>query len=192
MAAGGLTNEAVATQLGITMPTVNTYWARIREKLGHANRAELVAHFVHSLDEVEANALREANEKLTQELRAKEDAVGMFEALLSAAPDPVLIVDADGVIQRANREAGALFLYDPAEMAGMRIGRLMPESMHEAHRAYRRAYLEAMPGRLDVASETGVASLRSDGTTVRVALHLNAVETPLGKMVVCFFRELRS
>ena len=43
MAGEGLTDTAIANRLGISEATVNTYWGRIRVKLGPHNRTELVA-----------------------------------------------------------------------------------------------------------------------------------------------------
>ena len=50
-AAQGYTDEMVAHELGIKRGTVNSYWIRIRGKLGTLSRSELVARFVqHNAD----------------------------------------------------------------------------------------------------------------------------------------------
>ena len=46
LASQGYTDEMVAHELGIQTGTVNSYWVRIRGKLGNLSRSELVAHFV--------------------------------------------------------------------------------------------------------------------------------------------------
>ncbi len=45
-AAKGYTDDMVASELGIQTGTVNSYWVRIRGKLGNLSRSELVAQFV--------------------------------------------------------------------------------------------------------------------------------------------------
>jgi DNA-binding CsgD family transcriptional regulator len=45
-AAQGYTDEMVARELGIQTGTVNSYWVRIRGKMGNLSRSELVAKFV--------------------------------------------------------------------------------------------------------------------------------------------------
>jgi DNA-binding CsgD family transcriptional regulator len=45
-AAQGYTDDMVAQELGIQCGTVNSYWVRIRGKLGNLSRSELVARFV--------------------------------------------------------------------------------------------------------------------------------------------------
>jgi DNA-binding CsgD family transcriptional regulator len=44
----GFTDDMIARQLGIETGTVNSYWVRIRGKMGHYSRTELVARFVQS------------------------------------------------------------------------------------------------------------------------------------------------
>ncbi len=70
-AAKGFTDEMVAHELGIQTGTVNSYWVRIRGKLGNLSRSELVAKFVqrnadvvHSdyVSEHEAEAMTLADE----------------------------------------------------------------------------------------------------------------------------------
>ena len=53
LASQGHTDDMIAHELGIERGTVNSYWVRIRGKLGHLSRTELVARFV------EANAERD-------------------------------------------------------------------------------------------------------------------------------------
>jgi DNA-binding CsgD family transcriptional regulator len=43
----GLTNEAIAHELGISIGTVNTYWLRIRMKVGGSGRTDTVARIIH-------------------------------------------------------------------------------------------------------------------------------------------------
>ena len=58
LAIQGLTNEAIATQLELSVGTVNTYWLRIRMKVGGLGRTDTVAKII---SERADRALREAN-----------------------------------------------------------------------------------------------------------------------------------
>lgn len=42
----GYTDDMIANEFGIECGTVNSYWVRIRGKLGNLSRTELVARFV--------------------------------------------------------------------------------------------------------------------------------------------------
>ena len=54
----GLTNEAIAQRLGLSLGTVNTYWVRIRLKVGGSGRTETVVRIIKERAE---RALRDAN-----------------------------------------------------------------------------------------------------------------------------------
>ncbi len=54
----GLTNEAIAHRLGLSIGTVNTYWLRIKLKVGGSGRTDTVVKVIK--DQAE-KALREAN-----------------------------------------------------------------------------------------------------------------------------------
>jgi DNA-binding CsgD family transcriptional regulator len=54
----GLTNDAIAAKLGISAGTVNTYWLRIRLKVGGTGRTDTVARIIK--DQAE-RALRDSN-----------------------------------------------------------------------------------------------------------------------------------
>lgn len=54
----GLTNDAIAHKLGISVGTVNTYWLRIRMKVGGSGRTDTVVRIIKDRAE---KALRESN-----------------------------------------------------------------------------------------------------------------------------------
>jgi PAS domain-containing protein len=45
LAADGLTDKEIAIRLNLSQRTIGTYWERMREKLGHCSRTQLVARF---------------------------------------------------------------------------------------------------------------------------------------------------
>jgi len=54
----GLTNDAIASRLGLSVGTVNTYWLRIKLKVGGQGRTDTVVRVIKERAE---RALREAN-----------------------------------------------------------------------------------------------------------------------------------
>ncbi len=81
-AAQGHTDDMVAHELGIQCGTVNSYWVRIRGKLGNLSRSELVARFVQknadahlaeyvSKNGAEAASLAEANREILAKANAE-------------------------------------------------------------------------------------------------------------------------
>lgn len=88
----GLTNDAIAMRLGISVGTVNTYWLRIKLKVGGYGRTDTVVRVIKERAE---RALREANVERTElsEIIA-EKAHGALElkaalALLQMAMDQI-------------------------------------------------------------------------------------------------------
>ena len=59
----GLTNEAIAHRLGLSVGTVNTYWLRIKLKVGGSGRTDTVVKVIRDRAE---KALREANSERQQ------------------------------------------------------------------------------------------------------------------------------
>src|SRR5271165_4900091 len=54
----GLTNEAIAHKLGLSVGTVNTYWLRIKLKVGGTGKTDTVVRVIKERAE---RALRDAN-----------------------------------------------------------------------------------------------------------------------------------
>ena len=82
MATDGLTDQAIANELGISLGTVGTYWGRIRIKYGPLGRTEIVAKYLRAL-----------MERATEELRTNES---RLESVLEALPVGVFLADAEG------------------------------------------------------------------------------------------------
>ena len=79
----GLTNEAIAHRLGLSVGTVNTYWLRIKLKVGGSGRTDTVVKVIKDRAE---RALRESNlerKELTDMVAEKERGVLELRAALA-------------------------------------------------------------------------------------------------------------
>lgn len=79
----GLTNDAIASRLGLSVGTVNTYWLRIKLKVGGQGRTDTVVRVIKERAE---RALREANierKELTEIMADKERGVLELRAALA-------------------------------------------------------------------------------------------------------------
>jgi DNA-binding CsgD family transcriptional regulator len=79
----GLTNDAIASRLGLSVGTVNTYWLRIKLKVGGQGRTDTVVRVIKERAE---RALREANverKELTEIVADKERGVLELRAALA-------------------------------------------------------------------------------------------------------------
>ncbi len=82
MATNGLTDQAIANELGISLATVSTYWGRTRIKFGPLGRTEIVARFLKAL-----------MTRATAELTASE---AKMRTVLEASPIGIFLTDAEG------------------------------------------------------------------------------------------------
>ena len=79
----GLTNDGIANRLGLSVGTVNTYWLRIKLKVGGAGRTDTVVRVIKERAE---RALRDANVErsgITEMIAEKERAVLELRAALA-------------------------------------------------------------------------------------------------------------
>ncbi len=110
-------------------------------------------------------------------------------AVLDAAPDGMLIVDARGRIVLANRQAHTLFGYAPSALVGECVELLLPEALRAAHRAHRDAYVRA-PRTRPMGSGIDLQARRKDGTEFPVEISLSPMATPDGVVVIAAIRDI--
>jgi len=196
LAARGLTDSGIAQKLEISAATVGTYWGRIRTKLGHHSRTELVANYMREKASATLDEMRKQNEALQAELELKsktaDQARGKAEMLrrvLSAAPDAILLVNQDGLIEYANDEAERLFGYSSHELANQPVNLLIPRRFHGLHTQHRSMYL-ADPTKRRMGDHYGTPALRKDGSEFLTATTLSAMKTSQGQVVTVCVREL--
>lgn len=131
LAADGLTDVQIALRLTIRPSTVNSYWVRIRSKLGHRSRTELVAMSLRkeAKDEQAKLILRAQEfERLAferEELSEAEQYASLLRTGLQALPDAVALVAENGVIHFANDRFAKLFGYERDELCGLRATTLI-------------------------------------------------------------------
>ncbi len=102
----GLTNEAIAHRLGISVGTVNTYWVRIKLKVGGLGKTDTVARIIQDRAD---QALRESNlerQSLLNMVHKKETdlvelrtALALLHLAMDQIQSTVWATDEDLVIQ---------------------------------------------------------------------------------------------
>lgn len=116
--------------------------------------------------------------ELEQARRQQAEQQQQFEALLEAAPDALVITDADGYITLVNRRAQELFGYGVGEMIGQSVEILMPELQRPGHVAMRDAFVSAArSGELRNAKARELLAAHRDGHLIPVEISLN----PMGQ-----------
>jgi PAS domain S-box-containing protein len=97
-----------------------------------------------------------------------------FKSLLESAPDAMLILEADGAIALANRQAEILFACPSAELVGQRVRALLPD----------------MPADWPMAKAWELVALRTDGVGVPVEIRLSPIYGDDGPVVSAAIRDI--
>lgn len=120
---------------------------------------------------------------------ARERSEAHVRAVLEAAPDALLLVDADGRVSYSNTYASELYGYPAGELTGLSIERLVPEADREAHRAAREAAYRS-PGARTMALGHELRGVKRDGSEFPAEVRLSPVLAPDGPFVAVSVRDL--
>jgi PAS domain S-box-containing protein len=191
LAASGLTDQAIANKLGISVATVGTYWGRVRIKIGPYSRTELVATVIRQEQEATLSQLRSENEHLFQTMIASRPVLegGEWQEVLNDAPDAILIVTKDGAITYANTAAGELFGCHRDALLDFYIADLVPEELRSRHRGHIAEYT-LHPDRRPMGEHMATPALRRDGTVIQIQATLSRITNSETLRVMCCLRKV--
>jgi len=112
-----------------------------------------------------------------------------FRSLLEAAPDAIVVSDADGRIVMANAQVESAFGLARAVLDGQKVETLMPERYRADHVQHRAGYVRAPVPRA-MGQGRDLFALRKDGSEFPVSIALNTVDGPDGRMVISIIRDI--
>jgi two-component system, NarL family, sensor histidine kinase UhpB len=116
------------------------------------------------------------------------NAAGML-GLCEYLPDAVVLTDDRGVIVGANGQAGALFGYTPAELAGKEVEILVPERLRDQHKGHRAGERGPAPLRAMGGGRT-FRGRRKDGTEFPADISLSPMAGSPGTIVISVIRDV--
>jgi diguanylate cyclase (GGDEF)-like protein/PAS domain S-box-containing protein len=137
----------------------------------------------------EGHAFAGAAALVIRDLAERKEAEHRFAALLEAAPDGMVIVDADGDIVLVNRQMEQLFGYPREELVGQSIERLVPARLRAAHRDHRLRFGGDGHPRA-MGTDLDISLVRRDGSEVPVAVSLSPLQTDAGRLVIAAVRDV--
>ncbi len=124
-----------------------------------------------------------------RDLDAVETSEAYFRNLLESAPDAMIIVDQDGRIAIVNDQTEKMFGYRRDMMVGQPIEMLLPEQLHKAHIAHRKAYtIDAHVRPMGTGME--LRGRRQDGSEFPVEISLSPARTASGTFVSSVIRDV--
>lgn len=125
-----------------------------------------------------------------QQLNASlSESEGMFRDLLDSAPDAMVVIDRRGRIKMINSETGSLFGYEPAELLGEPIERLLPARHRKQHVRFVAGFLDA-PQRREMGARRELHGVGKDGVEFPVEVSLSFLRTGGGGLATCAIRDI--
>jgi PAS domain S-box-containing protein len=113
-------------------------------------------------------------------LRIAED---RYRQMVEAAPNAMVMINADGRIEMVNAQAERVFGYGRVEMLGQPVELLVPERSRGKHPGLRDAFFHNPQSR-PMGAGRELYGLRKDGSEFPVEIGLNPIETQEGTMVL--------
>lgn len=112
-----------------------------------------------------------------------------YQAVLDAAVDAVIVIDAQGLIQLVNHAGERLFGYVEDELIGRNVNVLMPEPYRAQHDGYLRRYLATHEPRI-IGIGREVEAKRRDGSVFSADLAVGLIKGSNPQRFVGFIRDI--
>jgi len=126
---------------------------------------------------------------IARDLTERQRADARFVALLEAAPDAMVCVDAEDRVALVNAQAERMFGYRKEEITGQPAKILIPEAVRAELPALRaKCGADAEPGPLSTGMD--MTARRRDGTTFPAEVSLSAIDTDKGVLVTAAIRDI--
>ena len=193
----GMTDTQIAMAMEISQSTVNSYWVRIRGKLGQLSRTELVALALKREAEIERELaqaqLAELREAARSHARISEDyqKAETLRAALDAMPEAVFVCCQEGLVRYANTRLEAMFGFDEGELTDRPVATLLPSADRDRETLRIVEYMRD-PHPLRIGIRSVAYAQRKNGSQFRAVLVLDARPTSTGPIATCVVRDFTS
>lgn len=124
--------------------------------------------------------------KQKKELRSAEE---KFRGLLETAPDAIVIVNEEGLIELVNKQAETIFGYERSELLNQPIEMLMPERFHHCHARHRTRYNSDAITR-PMGRALDLYGRRKNGTEFPIDISLSPLKTESGTLISSAIRDI--
>ena len=128
-------------------------------------------------------------QRLRNELEARRQRGRHYHDLFDSTPDPMLIVDSNGLVMEVNKQVEHMFGYPPDEILGLELETLIPGGVLEDRLRNREHYLEK-PGLNPMGSDLEATAVRADGRAFPAEIALSPAKVQGGVAVIVVVRDV--
>ena len=121
--------------------------------------------------------------KLVRDISERRRMEDRFRQVVEAAPNAMVMINRQGIIEMVNAQTERVFGYQRDEMLGRSVEMLVPERFRGAHPGLRGAFFHDPLSR-PMGAGRDLYALRKDGSEFPVEIGLNPIETEEGTMVL--------
>jgi two-component system, LuxR family, sensor kinase FixL len=125
----------------------------------------------------------------TEPLRQAGDSAPLFQAVMEAALDAIVVIDRNGAIRSVNKTTEEIFGYTAEELAGRNVTILMPEPYAGEHDGYLANYLRTGRKKI-IGIGREVAGRRKDGSVFPMDLLVGEARTDGEPIFVGVIRDI--
>jgi PAS domain S-box-containing protein len=124
-----------------------------------------------------------------RDITDRKRADARFRGLLESAPDAMVVVDQQGIVQLINSQMEKMFGYDRAEIVGQSVEVLVPKRLRNKHVKHREGYYVEHPVRpMGIGLE--LFGLRKNNSEFPIEISLSPLETEEGLLVSAAIRDV--
>ena len=124
-----------------------------------------------------------------RDISERKKAEARFRTLLETAPDAMVIINRNGLIELVNEQAERAFGYNRDELVGQPVELLVPDRLRDRHVGHRTNYFDN-PKVRPMGAGLELWGRRKDGTEFPIEISLSPMETPEGRFATAAVRDI--